>query len=132
MVKSLSLASVPTALKIVGVLSAAAFLSACTATEGRWSEYNYGYNDVRMASTAWNLDNAPAPTAAVAVDADEDEGATGGLMSLMPFYNSNVATPSAEEAEADEAEAAAAEDQPVKLSTLLGEASDDAPVASLK
>lgn len=130
MVKSLSLASVPTALKIVGVLGAAALLSACTASEGRWSEYNYGYNDVRMASTAWNLDNAAASAAAVKVDADEDRSEAGGLMSLMPFYNSNVATPSAEEAE--EAGDDAAEDQPVKLSTLLGEASDDAPTASLK
>ena len=130
MVKSLSLASVPTALKIVGVLGAAALLSACTATEGRWSEYNYGYNDVRMSSTAWNLDNASASAAAVQADADEEQSAAGGLLSLMPFYNSNVATPSAEEAE--EADADAAEDQPVKLSTLLGEASDDAPTASLK
>ena len=130
MVKSLSLASVPTALKIVGVLGAAALLSACTASEGRWSEYNYGYNDVRMASTAWNLDNAAASAAAVKVDADEDQSEAGGLMSLMPFYNNNVATPSAEEAE--EADAGAADDQPVKLSTLLGEASDDAPTASLK
>jgi len=128
MVKSLFVASAPTALKIVGVLGVAAALSACTATDGRWSEYNYGYNDVRMVSTEWNLENAPVAAPAPRADAADSDGASTSLRSLMPFYNNNVATPTA--AEADEAEAE--EDQPVKLSTLLGESSDGAPTASLK
>ena len=71
----------------LGLVSA---LTACSAMNGRWSDYNYGYNDVRLTSGGTNLSammaGGTSPSEPQSANMSETS-MSSDLMSLMPYYN---------------------------------------------